>query len=104
MELLLPGGGGFPFDGGAKQQFTVAQTMVEATLLRLKQAPEFQVPCLPYFCISPTGMHAGYNHPIQHIGGKYIGTPTMVDNAAQVVAWSLLGKQNYLMCCTTNNL
>lgn len=43
VELLLPGGGGFPFDGGVKQQFTVARTMVEATLLKLKQAPDFQV-------------------------------------------------------------
>ena len=44
MELLLPGdtdGRGYP--GGIKQQFGAVRGMVEATLLQLKQLPEFQV-------------------------------------------------------------
>lgn len=43
IELLLPGDGGVGLDDGVKQQFAAARSMVEATLLQLKRAPEFEV-------------------------------------------------------------
>ncbi len=48
IELLLPADGASPFQGdgwpgGVRQQFAAVRPMVEATLLRLKQLPEFQV-------------------------------------------------------------
>lgn len=42
VDVLLPGEGGSPDVGGVKQQFAAARSMVEATLLRLKQLPQFQ--------------------------------------------------------------
>ena len=45
VDVLLPGEGGAPDEGGVKQQFTAARAMVEATLLRLKQLPPFQACC-----------------------------------------------------------
>lgn len=53
VELLLPEDGASPFDGGGwpggvKQQFAAVRPMVEATLMQLKQRPEFRVSlCLP---------------------------------------------------------
>jgi hypothetical protein len=48
VELLLPEDGASPFDGGGwpggvKQQFAAVRPMVEATLMQLKQRPEFRV-------------------------------------------------------------
>ena len=50
MELLLPEDGSSPFEGdgwpgGVKQQFAAVRPMVEATLMQLKQLPEFAVSC-----------------------------------------------------------
>lgn len=48
VELLLPEDGSSPFEGdgwpgGVKQQFAAVRPMVEATLMQLKQLPEFAV-------------------------------------------------------------
>ncbi|BDA48311.1 probable APETALA2-like protein 2 at N-terminal half [Coccomyxa sp. Obi] len=47
VELLLPEDGSSPFEGdgwpgGVKQQFAAVRPMVEATLMQLKQLPEFR--------------------------------------------------------------
>ena len=67
---MLPEDGASPFDGGGwpggvKQQFAAVRSMVEATLMQLKQRPEFRVHPLPnppvitlYKCVTAYLEHA----------------------------------------------